>query len=97
MRQALAPLLFQDEQLRQDRIHRDPVAPAAVSASGKAKKANRVNADGFPVHSFETLLRELATRCRNTWRIPADPTSTPFQQLTEPTALQARAFQMLGL
>jgi hypothetical protein len=97
MRQALSPLLFQDEQLSQDRMHRDPVAPAEASALAKAKKANRVNADGVPVHSFETLLRELATRCRNTCRIPADPTSTPFQQLTEPTALQARAFQLLGL
>jgi transposase len=76
MRQALAPLLFQDEELSQDRMHRDPVAPAAASASAQAKKANRVNADGIPVHSFETLLRELATRCRNTCRIPGDPTST---------------------
>jgi len=97
MRQALAPLLFQDEKLSQDRMHRDPVAPAAASASAKAKKTNRVNADGVPVHSFDTLLRELATRCRNTCRIPADPTSTPFPQLTEPTPLQARAFQLLGL
>lgn len=97
MRQALAPLLFQDEELSQDRMHRDPVAPATASASAQAKKANRVNADDVPIHSFETLLRELATRCRNTCRVPADPTSTPFQQLTEPTALQAQAFQMLGL
>lgn len=97
MRQALAPLLFQDEELSQDRMRRDPVAPAQASASAKAKKANRVNADGVPVHSFETLLRELATRCRNTCRIPGDPTSTTFQQLTEPTPLQAHAFQLLGL
>jgi transposase len=97
MRQALAPLLFQDEELSQDRMRRDPVAPAEASASAKAKKTNRVNADGVPVHSFETLLRELATRCRNTCRIPGDPNSTTFQQLTEPTPLQARAFQLLGL
>lgn len=97
MRKALAPLLFQDEELSQDRMRRDPVAPAEASASAKAKKANRVNSDGVPVHSFETLLRELATRCRNTCRIPADPTSTPFQQLTEPTPFQTRTFQLLGL
>jgi transposase len=97
MRQSLAPLLFQDEELSQDRMRRDPVAPAEASASAKAKKVNRANADGVPIHSFETLLRDLATRCRNTCRIPADPTSTPFQQLTEPTVLQARAFQLLGL
>jgi transposase len=97
MRQALAPLLFEDEELAQNRTRRDPVAPAQASDSAKTKKADRVTPDGFPVHSFDTLLRELATRCRNTCRIPSDPSGTTFQQLTEATPLQARAFQLLGL
>ena len=97
MRQALAPLLFEDEVLAQNRTRRDPVAPAQASDSAKTKKADRVTPDGFPVHSFDTLLRELATRCRNTCRIPSDPSGTTFQQLTEATPLQARAFQLLGL
>jgi transposase len=97
MRQALAPLLFEDEELAHNRTRRDPVAPAQASDSAKTKKADRVTPDGFPVHSFDTLLRELATRCRNTCRIPSDPSGTTFQQLTEATPLQARAFQLLGL
>lgn len=97
MRQALAPLLFEDEELAQNRTRRDPVAPAQASDSAKTKKADRVTPDGFPVHSFDTLLRELATRCRNTCRIPSDPSGTTFQQLTEATPLQAGAFQLLGL
>ena len=97
MRQALAPLLFAAEELAQNRTRRDPVAPAQASDSVKTKKADRVTPDGFPVHSFDTLLRELATRCRNTCRIPSDPSGTTFQQLTEATPLQARAFQLLGL
>ncbi|WP_321475960.1 IS1634 family transposase [uncultured Paludibaculum sp.] len=97
MRRDLAPLLFQDEELSRDRTRRDPVAPAECSASAQRKKLERVTADGFPVHSFETLLRELATHCRNTCRIPSDPSATTFQQLTEPTALQARALRLLGL
>jgi len=97
MRRELAPLLFQDEELSQDRTRRDPVASAQCSASAQAKKMARVTADGFPVHSFETLLRELATRCRNTCRIPAESSGATFQQLTQPTPLQARAFQLLGL
>ena len=97
MRQALAPLLFEDEELAQNRTRCDPVAPAQASDSAKTKKADRVTPDGFPVHSFDTLLRELATRCRNTCRIPSDPSGTTFQQLTEATPLQARAFQLLGL
>ena len=97
MRRDLAPLLFQDEELSQNRTRRDPVAPAECSASAQAKKMDRVTADGFPVHSFGTLLRELATRCRNTCRIPAESSGATFQQLTVPTPLQARAFQLRGL
>jgi transposase len=97
MRRDLAPLLFDDEELPRLRKHRDPVAPAEASPSAKAKKADRVTSDGFSVHSFDTLMRELATRCSNTCRIPADPTGTTFEQLTELTPLQARAFQLLGL
>jgi hypothetical protein len=97
MRRDLAPLLFEDEELHQHRARRDPVAPAEASASAKAKKVDRVTPDGFPVHSFDTLLRELATRCHNTCRIPSDPNGTTFRQLTQATPLQARALQLLSL
>ena len=97
MRRDLAPLLFDDEELSQTRQTRDPVAPAECSASAKAKKVDRVTNDGFPVHSFDTLLQELSTRCSNTCRIPADPSGRTFEQLTELTPLQARAFQLLRL
>jgi transposase len=97
MRRALAPLLFDDEELRQDRLRRDPVAPAEISASAQAKKVSRLTPDGLPVQSFRTLLRNLATRCRNTCRIPSHPSGTEFQQLTQATPLQARALQLLGL
>jgi transposase len=97
MRKDLAPLLFQDEELSRQRWRRDPVAPAECSAAALAKKTGRVTADGFPVHSFETLLRELATRCRNTCRIASAPDSPSFNQLTQLTPLQSRAFQLLGL
>ena len=97
MRRALAPLLFDDEALPQDRARRDPVAPAESSASAQAKKVSRLTPDGLPVQSFHTLLRSLATRCRNTCRIPSGPSRTTFQQLTEATPLQARALQLLGL
>lgn len=97
MRRDLAPLLFDDQELQYDRQHRDPVAPARPSTSARAKKADRVTGDGFPVHSFDTLLEELATRCSNTCRIAADPSGSTFEQLTELTPLQARAFQLLAL
>src|SRR3970282_1139333 len=90
MRKALAPLLFDDEQLDQDRKTRDPVAPAKTSASAKKKKALRVTTEGLPIHSFETLLAELATRCRNRCRIKSDPNSTTVSHLTEPPPLKHR-------
>ena len=54
-----------------------------------------MSSEGHPIHSFETLLLELATLCRNRSRIKSDPNSTPFNHLTEPTPLQQRAFQLL--
>src|SRR6185437_14699799 len=80
MRQALAPLLFEDEELARDRKRRDPVAPAEPSNSAKRKKAEHATADGLPVHSFETLLTALGTRCRNTCSLPANASGATFQQ-----------------
>ncbi len=97
MRKALAPLLFDDEELDEQRKKRDPVAPARQSASAKRKKTSRRTPTGFPVHSFETLMEELGTICRNRCRIKSDPSCPTFRQLTEPTPLQVRALQLLGL
>jgi len=96
MHEAWAPLLFQDEELREQRPQRDPVAPAQPSPSARRKKATRRNSEGLPLHSFKTLLAELARRCRNTCRVNTDPPST-FTTITDPTPRQARALQLLGL
>jgi len=58
MRQALAPLWFDDESLPIERARRDPVAPAQPSEWAKKKKAVRLTADGLPIHSFKTLIAE---------------------------------------
>ncbi len=97
MRRSLAPLLFADEELAHNRRRRDPVTPPEPSASAQRKKVQRVTPDGFAVHSFDTLLGILGTRCRNTCRIRQDAGDATFQQLTEPTPLQARAFELLGV
>jgi transposase len=97
LRAALRPLLFEDEQLPQNRWTRDPVAPAQASPAVQRKKAQRTTADGLPLHSFDTLLATLGTRCRTTCRMTADPTAPRVQQLTEPTPLQARAMELLQL
>jgi transposase len=98
MRKALAPLLFDDEELDENRKKRDPVKPAKASASAKKKKTKRVTPEGLAVQSFDTLLRrELGTRCRNRCRIKSGPKGSTFYQLTEMTPLQKKAFQLLGL
>ena len=97
MRRALAPLLFEDEELDERRMRRDPVKPAQPSASAKRKKTARLTPEGFAIHSFQTLLAELATRSHNRCRITSDPTGPSFYQLSEPTPLQKRAFGLLGL
>ena len=97
MRQALAPLLFDDEELADNRITRDPVAAAQPSAAAQRKKTRRLTAEGLPIHSFDTLLAALGTRCRNRCRITSDSSSPAFSQLTEPTPLQQQALHLLGV
>jgi len=97
MRRALAPMLFEDEDLPADRPRRDPVLPAQPSASAKVKKATHTTPDGLPVHSFESLIAELASRARNTYRLKSDDSQLTFKQIPAPTPIQRRAYELLGL
>jgi len=97
MRKALAPLLFGDEELDGNRKTRDPVKRAKPSVSVERKKARRLTSEGLVVQSFDTLLEELGTRCRNRCRIQSDPQGPTFYQVTEWSPIQTRAFQLLGL
>ena len=72
LRRVWAPLLFEDEALPRDRQTRDPVAPAQPSLAVRQKKIQRQTPEGLPVHSFDTLLTELATRCEVTCRLRSD-------------------------
>jgi hypothetical protein len=95
LRRAWAPLLFDDDTLEQERRTRDPVAPATPTAHAQRKKTTRRSSDGLPLHSFDTLLADLATRCRNTCRLKASPGTPTFIQATEPTETQRRAQQLI--
>ena len=97
MRRAWAPILFEDEQRQQERKRRDPIVPAKPSESARQKKISRQTVDGFPVHSFETLMAELASRARVTYELQSEDSDLTFEQVPEPTPLQARAYQLLGL
>jgi hypothetical protein len=97
MRQALAPVLFDDHQ-RDDAAAARPsiVAPAQRSTAARRKAARKSTEDGLPVHSFQSLLSELATFTRNTMALANGQHDTflLYPQLTE---LQAAAFDLLGI
>lgn len=101
LRRAWAPLLFEDEERVEQRKQRDPVLPPQPSDSVQRKKLSHQTADGLPVHSFDSLLKELATRARVTYALSSDkaepPAKTTFRQLTPPTPVQARASELIRM
>ena len=97
MRQKLKPLLFDDEDAEgAEALRPSVVAPAEVSASARAKAGTRRTPDGDPVHSFRTLINDLATITRNTVA-PRLEGVEPFQVTTRPTPLQAKILDHLGV
>ena len=97
MRKALSPVLFQDDELDEDRWRRDPVAKAEASQSVREKKRAKKTIDGWPVHSLTTLLSELGTRCKNTCRAGEGKQPLRFEQLTETSPFQQHVFDLLQL
>ena len=92
MRKALAPMLFGDDAPREPR--EDVVSPKKPSPSAARKARTKKTLDGAPVHSFQTLLADLSTIVRNS--ITPNLEGAPdWQQETEPSALQRRAFDLL--
>ena len=94
LERAWAPLLYRDE-TPPPRV--DPVGPPERSAAALAKERDHRTPDGFPVHSFPTLLAELATLTRNRVVPAGADEGAAFQILAEPTPLQARAFELIGI
>jgi transposase len=90
LRQALKPLLFDDEQ---PPPQPDPVAKASRSAQAQQKARTKRTTTGAPCHSLTTLLDELSTRTRNTIRLHQSGAS--FEQLSRPTPTQARALGLI--
>jgi hypothetical protein len=95
MRQALAPILFEDhDRAAGEALRRSPVAKAQPSPAAKRKAKTKHTDDGLPVHSFQTLLADLATLTRNSVRLA----STHIMAiLATPTPVQQRAFDLLDL
>jgi hypothetical protein len=99
MRRSLAPMLL-DEPDPAGRAARrtSPVAKTVPSPAAQRKAARKrtdpVDGEPLPVHSFHTLLGDLATLTRNVVRLGRDHLTAI---LATPTQTQRRALDLLGL
>jgi transposase len=94
LRRALGGLLYDDTDLDVERWMRDPIKPAQGSRSSAEKKKTGEALNGFTAHSFETMMVELATRCRHTCSSPGSQGMT-FTMETEPTPWQTKVLVLL--
>jgi transposase len=97
MRQKLAPMLFDDT----DKQAAEAARPSVVASAQRSQAAIRKQTtgytpDGLPVHSFRTLLADLATLTRNTV-VTAIAPALPLNVLARPTPVQRRAYELLDL
>jgi hypothetical protein len=97
MREALAPMLFDDDDpATAEAARRSVVAPAQRSPRAQRKAATKLTDEGSPVHSFRTLLSDLATVAKNRI-LPTAKQPVTFDLITTPTRLQQHAFDLLGV
>jgi transposase len=97
MRRRLAPMLFDDTDPEEAKARRrSVVAQAQQSKAAIKKQTTGMTPDGLPVHSFRTLLTDLATLARNTIITAINPTY-PLTVVTRPTPVQQKAFDLLEL
>ena len=93
MRQQLAPMLFDDDDKQiSEQLRSSPVKDAQPSPQAKYKATTKkCQADDLAVHSFQTLLADLATVTRNTVELAG----RQFNKITTPTPTQQKALNLL--
>ncbi len=97
LRARLAPMLYDDDDKdAAEALRGSPVAKAERSPAALAKRATGRTVDGAPVHSFQSLLADLATLARNTI-VTAIAPNRPFTVMTRPTPIQQKAFDLLDV
>jgi hypothetical protein len=96
MRARLKPILFDDTDRKAAEAARASiVAPIEPSPAAAAKRSRKRTPDGLPAHSFQSLLRDLATCTLNQTAL-AIANAGPVAIVARPTPTQARAFELLG-
>jgi hypothetical protein len=97
MRECLKPMLFDDDDpVAAARERASIVAPAQSSPAALRKRASKLTANGGPVHSFQSLLRDLATCTLNAVTTTLNQAYS-FTLVATPTPIQAQAFTLLDV
>ena len=97
MRERLKPILFDDDDPTAAAGERASiVAPAQPSPGALRKRASKLTAHGGPVHSFQSLLRDLATCTLNEMTTTLND-AYRFALVATPTPTQAQAFNLLDV
>jgi transposase len=97
MRERLKPILFDDDDpAAAARERASIVAPAQSSPAALRKRASKLTANGGPVHSFHSLLRDLATCTINAVTTTLNQAYS-FTLVATPTPIQAQAFTLLDI
>jgi hypothetical protein len=95
MRQRLAPMLYDDDDKQgAEALRQSVVAKAQRSPTAVTKQTTGRTPDGLPVHSFQTLIADLATLTKNTVEIATAP-GAPFTITARATPIQKKALDLL--
>lgn len=98
MRSSLVAMLFDDEdKVLAEALRDSVVAPKTRSVKAQSKAIHKRTEDGLPVHSFQTLLKDLATIVKNRVQPKLPGAKVAFEKITCPTPLQQKAFDLLGV
>lgn len=98
MRQALAPILFEEEEIENiSSADLEELLKYQPSPIAKQKANDKRNQENLPVHSFSTLLNDLATITTNKIQINLQGERVTFDKITQPTALQQSCLDLLGV
>jgi len=97
MRNALKEVLFDDEELEENRSKRNPVRPAKCSVSAQRKKKTKKTASGFDVHSFDTLLAEMGTLCKIKYKMMSEISLSIIGNETDATPFQKHVLRLIEM
>lgn len=98
MRQLLAPILFDEDDWETVELKKESIVTSAQKSNkAKAKAQKKRTQENIPVHSFQTLLADLATLVKNKIQSTIAGTNFTFDKITEPSRVQQAAIDLLGI